>query len=260
MEIGSNKWIDVIREGAKVFGVDVSFEQAKLFAVHAQELANWNRKINLTAIIDPFEIAVKHFIDSLAAAQMIPCNVTMLDIGSGGGFPGIPLKILKPNLSVTLIDASRKKVNFLKHICRTLKLDNIVVHQSRAEDIILNQEQIAGSKEDPYGFQQPYFKSLQRVSIKSFDIVISRALTSLREFFIMALPLLAGDGLIIAMRGKICESEAESLRLTFSSDSMAPFISGDDLSVRLKAYRLPFINAERSLISIKRQCRRKSEG
>ena len=83
--------------------------------MHAAELVRWNQKINLTAITDPFEVAVKHFLDSLPAARLLPKDATLLDIGSGGGLPGLPLKILMPSLSITLIDASRKKVNFLKN-------------------------------------------------------------------------------------------------------------------------------------------------
>ena len=104
----------------------------------------------------------------------------MLDIGSGGGFPGIPLKVLRPKLSVTLIDASRKKVSFLKHVIRTLKLDNIDAFHIRAEDLAAH----------------PSY-------LNRFDVIISRALSSLEHFVRLAVPLLAKWGIIIAMRGKV---------------------------------------------------------
>ena len=81
--------------------------------IHAKELMMWNKKINLTAIKQPLQIAEKHFIDSLAAASFIKNKNSIIDLGSGGGFPGIPLKIMNPLLNVVLIDSSRKKINFL---------------------------------------------------------------------------------------------------------------------------------------------------
>ncbi len=92
MEIGSPQWKNIIRQGAQALGVDVSPEQADRFTTHARELIKWNRKVNLTAITDPFEIAVKHFVDSIAAAVIIPPNISMLDIGSGGDFRVSPLR------------------------------------------------------------------------------------------------------------------------------------------------------------------------
>lgn len=255
MEIGSEKWNIIIRQGAKTVGIDVSDEQLKLFAAHARELINWNRKINLTAITDPFEIAVKHIVDSLAPAVMIFPHDSMLDIGSGGGFPGIPLKILMPTLSVTLIDASRKKVSFLNHVLRTLKLDNMDVHQIRGEDIILEHPEIPRFQKTQLEFRRPSFNPIKSVLAKPFDIVISRALASLNDFITMALPALKKDGLIVAMKGKVSEPEIESVRLALSRDSIASTTGSDNFSVTRKTYKLPFIASERSLISIRRMGR-----
>ena len=96
------------------FDLNLDHHHTELFAVHARELLHWNQTINLTAITDPFEVAIKHFVDSLAPAGLISPRATLLDIGSGGGFPGIPLKVAISTLSMTLIDASRKKINFLR--------------------------------------------------------------------------------------------------------------------------------------------------
>ena len=122
MEIGSEKWKNIIKDGAKTMEIHIDQEQVDQCALHAVELMKWNQKTNLTTITDPLEVAVKHFLDSMAPAPLISQSSKMLDIGSGGGFPGIPLKILIPSLSVTLIDASRKKVSFLSYLIRTLKL------------------------------------------------------------------------------------------------------------------------------------------
>ena len=126
MEIGTNEWSNFLIDQAKTIGIDFDRTQNRLFSAHAAELIKWNRKINLTTLTDPIEVASNHFLDSLVPARFIPTHAAMLlDIGSGGGFPGLPLKVLLPELSVTLIDASRKKISFLKHVIRTLKLDNI---------------------------------------------------------------------------------------------------------------------------------------
>ena len=219
MEIGSREWQNLIIDGAQTLGIEVDESATAQFSVHAFELVEWSRKINLTSITQPREIAVKHFIDSLAPAQFISENARLLDIGSGGGFPGIPLKILKPSVSAVLIDGIGKKVNFLKHLVRTLKLEQIEAYQIRAKNLI---EHAAFSK--------------------SFNIIISRALSSLDLFVKMAVPLLAAQGTIIAMKGKLDQIELNKLR------SDAP---KDRYHIEVKSYKLPSIHAQRSIVIIK---------
>jgi 16S rRNA (guanine527-N7)-methyltransferase len=219
MEIGSRKWQGLVIDGARTLGIEIDESATAQFSVHAFELVEWSRKINLTSIIQPRDVAVKHFIDSLAPAQFIPENARLLDIGSGGGFPGIPLKILKPSVSAMLIDSVRKKVNFLKHLVRTLKLERIEACQVRAENLI---EHAAFSN--------------------SFDVIISRALSSLDLFVKMALPLLAAQGTIIAMKGKLDQIELDKLR----SDTPK-----DLYHIEVKDYQLPSIHAQRSIVIIR---------
>jgi 16S rRNA (guanine527-N7)-methyltransferase len=114
METGSREWQSFIIDGARKLGVEIDEGVTAPFSIHASELIHWNRKINLTAITNPRDIAIKHFLDSVAPAGFIPDRARLLDIGSGGGFPGIPLKILKPPISVLLIDGVRKKSQFLE--------------------------------------------------------------------------------------------------------------------------------------------------
>lgn len=220
MRIGSRQWQNLIIEGAQKLGINADESTAALFAVHALELVEWNRKINLTSITLPRDIAVKHFVDSLAPAQFISKNARLLDIGSGGGFPGIPLKILKPSLSVLLIDGVRKKANFLRHVLRTLKLESIKVLQVRAENLV----------EDP-------------AFLNSFDVVISRALSSLDVFVDLSMPLLAAHGIMIAMKGEVNPSELEKLQ------SSAP---PNRYHIEVKNYRLPSMDAPRSMVIIRR--------
>jgi 16S rRNA (guanine527-N7)-methyltransferase len=219
MEIGSRQWQSLIIEGARKLGIEIDESAAAQFSIHALELVKWSRKINLTSITHPRDIAVKHFLDSLAPVEIIPENARLLDIGSGGGFPGIPLKILKPSLSVLLIDSVRKKTNFLKHVLRTLKLERIEARQVRAENL----------PEDP-------------AFSNSFDVVISRALSSLDLFVKTAMPLLTAHGAIIAMKGEVNQIELDKLR----SDA-----SKDCYPVEVKNYRLPSIHAQRSIVIIR---------
>lgn len=216
MEIGSREWQRLVIDGARKLGIEIDESVVAAFSVHAFELVKWNRKINLTSITQPREIAIKHFVDSLVPAPFIPENARLLDIGSGGGFPGIPLKILKPSLSVVLIDSARKKANFLKHVLRSLKLERIEAHQVRAENLHKN----------------PAFSN-------SFDVVISRALSSLGLFAKMAMPLLAAHGAIIALKGEVDQIELDKLRSNASLDCKP---------IEIKNYKLPSIYARRSLV------------
>jgi len=219
MEIGSREWQSFIIDGARKLGIELDEGVSASFSIHAFELIKWNLKINLTSITHPRDIAIKHFLDSLAPAQFIPDEGSLLDIGSGGGFPGLPLKILKPSLSVLLIDGVRKKVNFLKHVLRTLRLENTEALQIRAENLL----------------QEPEFTY-------PFDVIISRALSDLTPFVKKALPLLAKQGTIIAMKGKLNPKELDAVRANTPAGRY---------SVDVENYRLPSINALRSIVIIK---------
>jgi len=229
MQIGSQEWSDLIVEGAAALGIHLSAEQTRQFAVHAAELVRWNQKVNLTAITDPFEVAVKHFLDSLSAVRSIPENATLLDLGSGGGFPGLPLKVLKPSLTVTLIDASRKKVSFLKHVIRTLKLDKIEALHIRAEDFA----------------NDPLFR-------RQFDVIISRAVSSLDLFRRLAWPLLADTGALIALKGDIADDELNELQDRGFDDGDDPKTAGRHCSVTVEKFRLPFLNSNRTIAILRK--------
>jgi len=229
MQIGSKKWRNLIYEGAKDLDIHVDKRKIEKFAIHALELMKWNQKTNLTAITDPFEVAVKHFLDSIAPMKVIPSNASLLDIGSGGGFPGIPLKICLPSLSVTLIDASRKKVSFLKHIIRTLELKNIDALHIRAEEFV-NKPEID----------------------KTFNVVISRALSSITSFALTAIPFLKEEGVIIAMKGNVSVDDIQLLRSSLNKKH-AEFTDEDieAFEIGVKRYSLPYLKSDRSMVSLK---------
>ena len=224
MQLGSTKWNRLIEDGADELNITLGQKKIELLGRYAVELLHWNQTINLTAITDPAQIAVKHFLDSLAPAPLIPPNAALLDIGSGGGFPGIPLKILFPSMPVLLIDSSRKKISFLKHIIRSLGLHNIDARQIRAEDLIKD-----------------------RTSPYVYDVIISRALSFTDAFIHMALPLLSKNGIIILMKGKLTHEEMESVGATLKKIKPTLFLM-------VKNYRLPHLHAERSLLAMKRTC------
>jgi 16S rRNA (guanine527-N7)-methyltransferase len=184
MEIGSRAWRQLIKDGAAAMGLTVSPEQAGLFARHAEALLAWNRTTNLTAITAPEAVAVKHFLDAIVPSRYVPPGSAVLDIGSGGGFPGIPIKIMDPSLSVTLIDSVRKKASFLKYVIRTLKIEGITAHHIRAEALAKQADMVRG-----------------------FDVIVCRALTALADFIRVARPLLKDGGVMIAMKGDISEDE-----------------------------------------------------
>lgn len=219
MEIGSIEWQGFIIDSARKLGIEIDETVTVLFSAYASELLTWNRKINLTAITNPKDIAAKHFLDSLAPAEFIPEGARLLDIGSGAGFPGIPLKIVKPATSVLLIDAVRKKINFLKHVLRTLNLEGIEARWIRTEDLL---------KDPDNAF--------------TFDVIISRALSDLSLFVKNALPLLAKQGVIIAMKGKIDSEELDAVRED---------VPGVNYSMEIEKYELPSLGDPRSLVIIK---------
>ena len=182
--------------------------------LHAKELMTWNKKINLTAIKEPLQIAEKHFIDSIAVASFFGNKTCVIDMGSGGGFPGIPIKIMRPSLKVVLIDSSRKKINFSKHVIRILGLENIEAIHSRVEDLHEN-------------------KAFQN----KFDVVISRAFTELSRFIPLALPFLNKKGEIYAMKGKHGRKEI-TLDISRKFD------------LKIDYYQLPFEKSNRYMIKL----------
>ncbi len=249
MMIGTEEWKEVIRTGAKQLGVTLSRSAVDQFAIHARELLLWNSKINLTAITEPLAVAVKHYIDAVAPADLIAPQARLLDIGSGGGFPGIPLKIIKPSLKLTIIDAARKKVSFLNQAGRTLHFKNYRVLHTRlvrlrnAQDILRSRQTIDSSKPPRSGV--PFADDVGK-----FDVVISRALAPLDEYLTLAIPFISGKGLILALKGRISETELATarhvltaIRPAWPTKSIAP-------EVTVMRYRLPVFESERSIVAV----------
>lgn len=158
-------------------------ERAAAFNRYAEMLRERNEKINLTAIIEPEEVKVKHFLDSCSAAELLPGDASVLDIGSGAGFPGLPLKIVRPDLTVTLLDSVNKKVAFMNDVVAELKLSGVTAVHARIEDFPHKGE---------------------------YDAVVSRAVAELSTLAEYALPFVKIGGAFIAYKSGKAESEAEA--------------------------------------------------
>jgi len=213
---GMRKFCDRLKQGCEKIQVDITSEQISLMAAHATQLILWNKKINLTAIVEPQAMAEKHFIDALAVQPFLEQEKKMMDMGTGGGFPSIPLKILNPGIEFVLVDSSRKKVTFLKHVIRTLGLKNIEALHCRVEDLA-GDDSHAGT----------------------YDAVISRAFAGLEKFVGFALPLLKPEGKIYALKGKQAPEE-------ITPELLSQF------EIKTDHYQLPFEKSDRYMIRLKK--------
>ena len=204
--------LQMLLEGTHSLGVPLSKDGGEKLLLLGAELARWNRKLNLTAITDPAEVLEKHFADSLAVFPEVQSAATLLDIGSGGGFPGIPLKVAVPPLDVTLVETSSRKVAFLKHALALLGLQNgIRALEARA----------AGEP--------------QREGIPQAEVVISRALHAPEDWINLAKRYVNREGRVIAMLGsKWSVHQLESI----AKSNLGP--------VAIHSYRLPFSGARRA--------------
>ncbi|MCX7773274.1 MAG: 16S rRNA (guanine(527)-N(7))-methyltransferase RsmG [Clostridia bacterium] len=220
----SKKYQDLLRQGAEGFGISVDNVKMDRFLAYARLLVEWNEKINLTAITDEEGITIKHFLDSLSIFPLMPQGTkTIIDVGTGAGFPGIPLRIAGENLKVTLLDSLDKRVKFLNEVCQTLGLSNISAVHGRAED---------------FGADKKYRES--------FDIAVARAVAGLPVLLEYCLPFVKTGGLFIAMKGPDAKEELKE------SQKALEVLGGEIQEV--KAFKLPFSDNERFVIVV-RKCR-----
>ena len=196
-------------------GIKLTEEQEAKLELFYKLLIEWNEKINLTRITDKEEVYLKHFCDSLTLTKVVDLNSinTLCDVGTGAGFPGIVLKIVYPNLNITLIDSLRKRVNYLNEIIKELNLENIKAIHTRGED----------------------YK-------EKFDLVTSRAVANIEKLVDYTMHLVKKDGVFVAMKGDI---EKELTKEVENKLSRKYQIIG------IEKFYLPIENSNRSLITIK---------
>ncbi len=173
--------MNLLEQGARELGLNLADGQLAQFETYYRELADWNQRVNLTAITDYEGVQVKHFLDSLTAClaypQGLPAGCRVIDIGSGAGFPGLPLKLAFPHISLTLADSVGKKTAFLHHLVDVLELADVTVLTERAEAL----------------GQNPNLR-------ESFDLVLARGLAKMPALLEYALPLCRVGGKVLAWK------------------------------------------------------------
>ena len=189
----------LLTQGARHLGLALSDEHLARFSLYVEEIARWSRVANLISQTDPEVIIHKHILDSLAIASLLPADARLLDLGSGAGFPGLVLAILQPSRQVTLIEARRKRVSFLKETARRIMAVNVRVYEGRAEVL---------AKED----------SLRNC----FAVVVTRATWSLKEFLLLASPFVAAGGIAVAMKGPQGKKELLELGASLPTVDFCP--------------------------------------
>ena len=178
----------LLLESAQALGITLSEAQTDQFMQYLSLLLEWNEKMNLTAITDPVEVVQKHFIDCISVLPHLDLQggETMIDVGTGAGFPGVPLKIANPALQVTLLDALQKRLTFLDTLTQSLDLSDVTLVHSRAED----------------GGQNPDLR-------EQFDLCVSRAVANLAVLLEYCLPFVKVGGKLAALKGPDATQEIE---------------------------------------------------
>lgn len=207
----------ISKDAGKRFGLDIPPDRVDLLGRFAAELVRWNQKFNLTAISSPAEVAELHVLDSLAVAPFIPAGSSVLDIGTGGGFPGVPLAISRPDIQVQLVDRTEKKILFLKSSLARLGIRNAKASHLRVEG-------------------EP-----GKEGVGPVDVAVSRAFAEPRAWLTLARAYVKPGGRILAMLGsqQPDDPELQSLR------------EGDDVAISLHPYSLPS-GAKRAILVVNR--------
>lgn len=216
-EYFKNKMIEL----ANNIGINLQEKDVHKFYSYMNLLLEWNEKINLTAITEMDDVILKHFIDSITVLRYIDENNSVVDVGTGAGFPGIPIAILKPNCEITLLDSLNKRILFLKDVIEKIELKNAKTVHSRAED-----------------FGQ------SRANREKFDVSISRAVANLAVLVEYLLPLVKVGGRCICMKGANADEEIDNAK--FAIKQLGGKI------VKVEKLNLPGSDMERTIVVIEK--------
>ena len=214
-----SRFAEWLREGR----LELSESQRNMFETYYRELIDWNEKMNLTGITEREQVYVKHFYDSLTLSFFVPMEnvATVADIGSGAGFPGVPLKIAYPHIKLTIIDSLNKRIRFLRHLVEKLQLTNVECVHARAEDAA----------------RQPVLRD-------AFDLVTARAVARLNVLNELCLPFVKVGGLFAAMKGTDPSDEIGEAAFSLRQ------LKGETVAVR--RLELPVDRAERHIVMIRK--------
>ena len=213
------EFCDLMNKYSNEINIVFNEKQLEQFYKYMNLLIEWNEKINLTAIIEPNEIIIKHFIDSITINKYIKEGSTLVDIGTGAGFPGIPIKILRPDIKVTLVDSLNKRIGFLNEVIKNLKLREIECIHARVEEFGKNKK-----------------------CRESFDYVTSRAVANLTVLSEYMIPLSKLNGKCICMKGSDIKQEIED------SENAIKILGGEISNI--DEFELPKTDIKRSIITI----------
>ena len=216
------KFEEKMKEFSKELEIELSEKQIEKFFTYMNMLLEWNQKINLTAITKPEEIILKHFIDSLTISKYISKNSTIVDVGTGAGFPGIPLKILRDDLEIVLLDSLNKRINFLQEVIDALKLTKIKAIHSRVEEFAKNKQYR-----------------------EKFDYATSRAVANLSTLSEYLIPLVKIGGQCICMKGSDIKEEVQQSK-------RAILMLGGKLE-EIEKFELPKSDITRNIIIIEKE-------
>lgn len=212
-----NKMIEL----SKKINVQLNDEQIKKYFEYMTLLLDWNEKINLTAITEVDDVILKHFIDSMTIFKYIENEESIIDVGTGAGFPGIPIAIMKKDVKITLLDSLNKRINFLNEVCCELKINNVETIHGRAEEIGKNKEHR-----------------------EKYDIAVSRAVANMSTLSEYLIPLVKIGGKCICMKGSEIEQELEQAK--FAIKELGGKIE------KVEKFTLPDSDMERNIIIIKK--------
>ena len=202
-----------LKQGSQALGLELSDEALNLLLKYQDALVLWNKAYNLTAIRDPKEMLVKHLLDSLSILKDLPAG-RLLDIGTGGGMPGMIIALCQPERDCVLLDSNGKKIRFLKQFIADLKLKNVVAVQTRVE----NEDSIR--------------------ELGQFDVITSRAFASLTDFVTASTPFMHAQSIIASMKGLVPADEVAALK--------------DQFSCEIIELEVPRLDEQRHLLLLKR--------
>lgn len=202
-----------LKQGSQALGLTLSDETLNFLLKYQDALVLWNKAYNLTAIREPKEMLVKHLLDSLSILKDLPQG-RLLDIGTGGGMPGMIIALCQPERDCVLLDSNGKKIRFLKQFIADLKLKNVVAVQTRVED------------------------EISIAQLGQFDVITSRAFASLTDFVQASVPFMHEKSIIASMKGLVPQDEIEQLKNQFSC--------------QIIALKVPRLDEQRHLLLLKR--------